>query len=379
MPRSHTALHTLWLGLALCASACKKQPVGQPSPASNGTGPGGQPSVTALTATAESGPAQASLLDDLPDGAMAALVIRQNALTPLTSMIVADPDTQTELSDYLDKAVGVDFTRVQGIVGFVTSASDTPSGAVLFVIPGAGALHRPKVTTADGIDFYDVGAPPAVAAVGPAGVVIGTQDAVDTEIQLEQKKGTPLSASSKLGFLLQADAQQTDVQAGIAAAGLPPSITAQIGPVGIDTLDVRFGHGGTLTAVATGDPAKLTADKSQIDTLFQMALDQLKSQKDAAKAGDDIANGVGSILAYHLAQKYLGQLEPTLNGNQLSATFTMPRLDMSGVFLPLAASGVISYLTMAPKAPPAPMIEEPAVEAPMHMPMPVTDSAGLPH
>jgi hypothetical protein len=289
---------------------------------------------------ADTPPAQASLLDDIPDSAVAALVIRQNAISPFTQLLLGDADTQAELSDYLDKTVGVDVSRVQGVVGFVTSVDETsPSGAVLFVIPGATTLHRPKLSTKDGIDFYDIGAQPVVAAVGPLGVVLGTQDAVETEIQLEQKKGTPLAASSPLGFMLKSDPQQVDAEIGVSTASLPAMVTAQISQFGVSSLDVSWMHGGTLAAVATGDPAKLTADKSQIDAVLQMATSQLKAQKDTAKAGDDVGAAVGAIIAYHVGQKYLAEIDPTLNGNQLSASLTFPRIDTSGILLPMMMAG----------------------------------------
>src|SRR5262245_61564649 len=82
-----------------------------------------------------------SLLDHVPASAVAALVVRSEALAMPMKYVRGGPEQQAELGAHLRQHLGVDLTRTSGIVLYVTGVSQDFDWAALFRMTGAEQLN----------------------------------------------------------------------------------------------------------------------------------------------------------------------------------------------------------------------------------------------
>ena len=168
----------------------------------------------ALPAFAAQAPAAPSLLQQVPDGAVAAVTIAKGGLSMARRMLDEESGDALGVGDFLARALGVDLTRVDGAAVWSTHLSPKATFAAFFRVPGAGALHGQVVGSRGAVPLVAIDK--WVAAVVPGGVLVGDRGEVEAAIDVAQRRAPALSPHSVAGTLF--GAASSDFAGGMSTA-----------------------------------------------------------------------------------------------------------------------------------------------------------------
>jgi hypothetical protein len=346
-----------------CAT-CPTPPAAPPTPA-----PPAAPAV----------PAQASLLEYVPQDAVAALVVRSHAFSYTRAYFAERPGLQQELSGLLLQRLGIDLTRVDGLVAYVV---DIKRGvAALFLrLPPRGDLARPQAPsgTYRGVPLYHVDSQVFMAAL-PDGMVVGSEEGV--KVAIAHEKAKPAVAPDSLAAILEAEAKDTD--AALAVKAVP------FGSREVDRFVADYGvrHGSLsitreqlLTLRLRGDGRRLGGLIDLIKGAEALALSHLEQEKNKAMAKPGLFEALGSTVGVFETQRLFQETEPKLVGDTLTsryqASVSMGGTAMVGVLAALAIPAYQKYVARARAAEaeraarlePSPVEETRALKAPKQPP-----------
>jgi len=268
-------------------------------------------------------PAQDPLFNVIPANALAAVVVRANALMLVRQQLEQSNAMQRDLSDYLVKRLNLDPSKLSAVAVF-TTAPDAKDGAAFLVMPMRGEPKWPKVTEPDGTVLYRPDPTlPIFAAPAPGGLIVGTEQGAMQALAVANHKAPALAKGSPLESLLSVDPTATFAFAVSNAATelAPAKMFASL--YGISTIVGGYAPGHVF-AWASGDPALLGGARDAIKGLLQLGLDQAKDAKDKAMAGDDTMVGAAAIVSYHQFAEWSPKLQPRLEGNRLIADVALP-------------------------------------------------------
>jgi hypothetical protein len=293
-----------------------------------------------LTVTAQAAPkatGQESLIELLPAKARVAAIVRRNAIVPLRDFMFSNAEMMRELQPYLERTLGLDVTRLEGIALFTTDIDkpDQHVGIILRIPAGGGALKLPQAGDAGGTPMYRVDKE-VVCARTKSGLVFGNEGEVRAVVAVERGREPALSRDAGLGKLLASEAAETDFIVAVGAGVVPPDKV-----YGVEDAVLVYRR-GVLELSLHGNPEQLKGLGGIVTAGMQMGMAQLQQEKDKATATNDPAKGASMIMAYYEAKRIAAELEPKLEGNALKMRYRMPDLSQLGggpMMLVLAGSG----------------------------------------
>jgi hypothetical protein len=274
-----------------------------------------------------------SLVEHVPDGAAAALVLRRPVFEWLRRWTFDDPSLRAELGGYLERTVGIDLTHVDGLVAFVrVSQVGTIDAAALFTLaPGtAGTLRGAPIADAEGTPLVDatIEGVPLRAARVPAGLVVGTESGVRTAIALEHKHAPPIDRARPIGAALERGAEAVALLCVDAKAAPPLALLAA--PWGIERAALYLSE-SRLWAEALGVREKLGQLKQRVDEEIAKLLGAADEAKAHAMSEGKVLEGVATILTQHHSEKMLRRVTPMLDGDRLYVDVKFADSDGSGL------------------------------------------------
>jgi type IV pilus assembly protein PilA len=290
-------------------------------------------------------PAQESLLELVPDKALATLVLRSNAIQLVRRVLDDDPEMHKELREYLVQRVGLDLTGLSAVVAFVTSIAP-PDGALFLRMPLSGQPKWQKVGEADGVALYRVDEGIFAAAL-PTGLILGTEGGVRTAIAVTQKKEAALKQGSRLAALLEADASCT----ALAAASLDIIPDPQLKPVrelyGISSATAGYSP-SKIFLWASGDPARLATARDAAKGMLDLALANAKAERDKAATTENTFVGASAIVGYHQLRRMIPKVTPRLEGSRLIVDYAWPPNDdgMTTLMTGTAVVGILAAIAI---------------------------------
>ncbi len=268
-------------------------------------------------------PAQDPLFSVIPANALAAVVVRANALMLVRQQLEQSNAMQRELSDYLVKRLNLDPSKLSAVALF-TTAPDAKDGAAFLVMPMRGEPKWPKVTEPDGTVLYRPDPElPVFAVPAPGGLIVGTEQGAMQALAVANHKAPALGKGSPLESLLSVDPTATFAFAASSAASELAPVKMFTGLYGISTIVGGYAPGHVF-AWAAGDAALLGGARDAIKGLVQLGLDQAKEAKDKAMAGDNTMLGAAAIVSYHQYAEWSPKLMPRLEGNRLIVDVGLP-------------------------------------------------------
>jgi len=296
---------------------------------------------TALAAPARA--AQESLVELIPARARAAAIVRKGAIGPLRDFLASDAEMMRELEPYLERSLGIDLTRLEGLAVFTTDVAkvDGHLGILLRIPAGGSALKLPAAGDAGGTPMYKVDRD-VVCARTRAGLVLGSEGEVRAVVAVERGREPALPRDAGLGRLLATDAADVDFVVAVGPGALPPDKT-----MGVEDGLLVYRHGGTAELALHGDPTQLKALSAIILGGVQMGLSQLQQEKDKSTATNDPWKGAAAIIAYHQAKRLAAELEPKVEGNALKMRYRVPdTAQLGGSSLTLAVVGGMAAIAI---------------------------------
>jgi Tfp pilus assembly major pilin PilA len=221
-----------------------------------------------------------------------------------------------ELREYVERYLGVDVSRLQYAVGFVSAPP--PRGAVLLKAVH-GALKMPGARDIEGAKVWLIDATDRVSlAIKGDVVVFGETTSVQEVLETLAGKHKPVTEENKpLVEWLRKEASG----AAFAIAGLRPKDLPMPPPLaGIERAAAAIGASG-IAAVIEGDDAAISALQTLADQAFAKMLAETDKAHDAAQAGTlPPPQGAMAIIASAYARSYAARLKPRRSGNRLSAS-----------------------------------------------------------
>ncbi|HVK84092.1 MAG TPA: hypothetical protein VM513_08290 [Kofleriaceae bacterium] len=244
-----------------------------------------------------------------------------------------------ELREYIDRYVGLDVSKLQYAVGFI---SGPPAGGAVLLKTIGGTLKLPGATDFEGAKLWvidDV----LVATKGDL-VVLGKDDAVRAAIETLAGKRKSVTAENKaLVDWLHAETQGAVFGfAAIVPKGLP--LPPQV--AGLQRTAVSIGRGG-VRAVIDGEDAAISSIQKIIDEAFAMALGEVQRAHDAAIAGDiPPPEGAFAIIASAYAKDYAAKLKPRREGNRLVASLDLAAGGGGEMMTVVSVVGILSAVAI---------------------------------
>lgn len=226
-----------------------------------------------------------------------------------------------ELREYIDRYVGLDVSKLQYAVGFI---SGPPAGGAVLLKTIGGTLKLPGATDFEGAKLWviDPNDGLMVATKGDV-VVFGKDDAVRAALETLAGKRKSVTVENKaLVDWLHAETKGAVVGfAAIVPKGLPLPPPA----AGLQRTAMSIGRGG-VRAVIDGEDAAITSLQKIVDDAFAMAMSEVERAHDAAIAGNiPPPEGAFAIIGSAYAKAYAAKLKPRREGNRLVAS-----LDLAG-------------------------------------------------
>ncbi len=297
------------VALLVCVTACKKD---------------GAPEAQARSRVTS--PAIAELIAAVPGDAIA-LGFFDTDLQPwalLTGGMVPldEANRKTldkELREYVDRYLGLDLSKLQYAVGFVSGPP--PRGAVLMKTIG-GTLKMPGAVDHEGGKVWLVDPDKDISlAIRGDVVVFGKDQAVRSVLEtLSGKKKSVTTENKALVDWLRTESSGAAVAfAAIAPKGfpLPPQIT------GLERVAVSFGA-NKITAVVDGNDAAVTNLQKLADQAIAEMLAQVEPAHQAALDGTiPPPEGALAIVGAAYARSYAVKLKPRREGNRLSVSLDL--------------------------------------------------------
>jgi type II secretory pathway pseudopilin PulG len=246
-----------------------------------------------------------------------------------------------ELRDYVDRYLGVDLSKLQYAVGFV---SGPPlRGAILLKTIG-GTLKMPGAMDHEGgtVWVVDPGAGLTLAIKGEV-VVFGKDQAVrDVLDTLAGKRQNVTVENKALVDWIRKESEGAAVAfAAIAPKDLP--LPPQI--AGLQRVAVSIGRKG-IRAVVDGDDAAISSLQGLSDQAFAKMLAESESAREAAIAGNIAPpEGALAIIGAAYAKSYAVKLKPRRDGNRLSVSLDLG-LGSTDAMTVVAVMGVLSAVAI---------------------------------
>ncbi len=290
--------------------------------------------------TAPTTPAQESLAELLPARARAAFILRKSAIAPLRDLVFNDVEMMRELQPYLERTVGLDLTRLEGVAAFTSNpTAPSPGIAILLRIPSAtaGMLKLPVAGEGGGTPLYRLDRD-VVCARTKFGVVLGSEPEVRAVVAVDRGHEAALPRDAGLGRLLAEGARDVDAVLAVGPGALPPDKT-----MGVEDGYLVYRRDGSIELSLQGDPAQLHALRGMAQGAVQMGLAALAQRKEQATAGKDPWLGSAAIIAYHEARRLAAELDPKLEGRALKVRYRPPITSALGG--PAAMVVVVGALT----------------------------------
>ncbi len=280
-------------------------------------------------------PAQESLLNHVPHAATLALVIRENGLRMVTSLYAEDAAMKAELSTFMKRVLGVDFTTLKGVVVWATGLGDKAAAGIFIRLKDATTPKGAAKGEYKGVKLVGFSGDVLGAAL-PGGVMIGSEAGVKLAIDLAQGAATAMGKESALaGAAAMGDYPGVDLLllgSVLALDGADAQARAMATQFGIAAGSFSWDHELKLKAMLVGDPDKLAQLKKMITAVLGVQVAKLKATKDTAKQGEEAMKGVSSIMGYHLLNRVISEAEPKLEENRLVAGYSFPSMDSTQLF-----------------------------------------------
>jgi len=317
---------------AACASSATPHEPTVPSPA---------PAVVPEVAPAS---APESLLELVPDSAAAVVVMRDPLFELPQNTLRDNPELAAELGAYLRGQLGVDLSRVRGLVAYVLDPGQgAPDWAVVLRMDGKGTLKGVPIGRYRTRDIVRLQEDPLVyAAVVDHGLALGSPQGLTIAMDLSAGAVPALSERSRL-------AQLRDYpHAGVVMAVTFEDVSNRKGELadwirqfGAQRATLALSAERLWLRVDGSDPDRLKAAQKMLEMLKATALAEARTRADDAKLAGDTMEAVGAIVGYHELRRMFAELGPRLEGSSLLVSYQMPELGMS-----MAALGVLGALAV---------------------------------
>jgi type IV pilus assembly protein PilA len=287
-----------------------------------------------------------SLLELVPDDAQAALVIRKSAIAPFRhALLDEDPVLRDELRAFLQERLGADLTRVDGVVAFATRLAPKPELAMLLHFDGEqkSTLHGAPAGEHLGTPLVTVGKE-LVAALIPAGLVVGNDAAVRAEIALSRQ---PISA--RVPQLFSSVSADAPFVAALDATQIrDPGTMFAVASYGTRRLTLVYQRPDLVRLTVSGDAEKLTRARDLLTQLLQRGLREGEAQKQKLVASSDTLSGAGAIIGYHSTRRIFEGIAPKMVNGALVSEYHLPSGDAGMAAVPvlgvLAAVAIPAFM-----------------------------------
>jgi Tfp pilus assembly protein PilE len=337
----------LFAAAVLALTCCKHDGAG---PASGG------PQGTRATS-----PAIAELLAAVPGNAAAVgfidlaeapwSLITGGGLVPLDDG--ARQALDKELREYVDRYLGLDLSKLQFAVGFV---SGPPLHVAVLLKTVGGTPKVPGARDYEGGKVWVVDPDRNLSLAIRADLVVFGEDAAVRDVletQAGKRKAVTVDNKALVDWLREQSSGAVLAFAAIRpkALPLPPPIA------GLERVAVTIGARG-IAAVVDGDDASISALQAQADKAFATMLAEVETAHAAAQAGTiKPLEGAMAIVGAAYARSYAARLKPKRTGNRLSAaldlglaeTGTATVVGVIGVLSAVAIPAFMDYMKRAKK------------------------------
>lgn len=309
----------------------------------SGTAPGVQQGTRATS------PAIAELLAAVPGNA-AALAFIDMVDAPWSLVTGGGPiplDDEArkaldkELRDYVDRYLGLDLSKLQYAVGFV---SGPPLHVAVLLKTVGGAPKIPGARDYEGGKLWLVDPDGGLSLAIRNGVVVFGQDAAvreALETQAGKRKAVTEDNKALVDWL-----RQESKGAVLGLAAIKPKALPLPGPIaGVERLAVTINARG-IAAVVDGDDPSISALQAQADHAFARMLAEVEKAHAAAQAGTtNPLEGAVAIISAAYARSYATRLKPRRTGNRLSASLELGLGD-AGPATMVAVAGILSAVAI---------------------------------
>ena len=298
-------------------------------------------------------PPPESLLEHLPPASVAALVIRKPAFSYAQAYFDDRKGLQQELSGLLLNRIGLDLTRVEGMLAYVVDIKET-AAAVFFRLPG-DASFAPKLPQTGahlGVPLFKIDSMVFLSVI-PGGLVLGSENGVKAAIS--HAKNMPAADPSSLVARLDVEAKEAEVALAIKAAPFhDPEVDRFIADYGLRHGSITMNHEQLVTVRVTGDGKRLGAVVEMIKAAEAFALSYLELEKNKSLAGKGLTEAIGSTVGLYEARRFFKETEPTLSGDVITSRYqanaSMGGTALMGVMAAIAVPAFTKYVKNAKSA-----------------------------
>lgn len=290
-------------------------------------------------------PAPGAIVTVVPANAIAVVELR-GSLVNLRN-VFDDPAMRSDLSAFLDRALGVDLTTIESAVAWSSQLSPTLTFGAFLRLPRGGALRGVKLGVYDDVELIRVGE--LVAASLPTGLLIGNEEEVRHAIAVAHKQAAPLGRDSPLSVALADRVPDLLAVLDPLATG-DKNLTALAQQYGARSVAFSVRGGKLLQLEVGGDATRLQAAQQLVVGLVNTAVARLKANMDRAAQGDDVAEGASAILGYHQAVKLWSQLTPNMVNGKLVSQCKFPEVStfqsigIMGILAAVAIPATMKYI-----------------------------------
>jgi hypothetical protein len=290
------------------------------------------------------------LFEYVPESAQAVVLLRRSAVAPLARYLEEDPAMRDELRAFLQDRLGTDVLGVDGLVAFATGLGPHPEVALLLHLrePPAGALKGTPAGDHLGIPLISLGAPdgaPLLAALVPAGVVLGTEGAVKAEIALSREQVAPGRGRGPLSALRVEELRDTPFIAALDPTHISdPKTMLVVEGYGARNLTLFYRRPDLVRLTIAGDAVKLTRAGDLLQQLVTRAIQEAEQQKNNLIGGSEALVGAGAIVGYHASRRALEQIRPKMVNGALVSEYHLPAFTSEAALVPIA--GVLAAVAI---------------------------------
>jgi type IV pilus assembly protein PilA len=281
-----------------------------------------------------------SLLEQIPQAAIAGGAVRPSALELFRTYFQQSPDMQRDVGTFLTKRIGVDLTRVDGAAWWSTALAPQPTFAVFLRLPSNAVppLRGQSRGSFDGTELIAFGK--IVAAAVPGGLILGDDQEVRVGVAVAHKHAPSINGQSPLAGLLPQESN--DILAALAASAVKDAqMQAAAQQFGVKLVTLTLSGEGKVVLEAIGDGARLQNAQNVLNSSVGLALSQLKMAHDQAMAREDgdFANDLGVVIGYHQLAAFWKEFQPKLEGDKLVCRYQLPQVKTAGMIMPLVGIG----------------------------------------
>jgi Tfp pilus assembly protein PilE len=246
-----------------------------------------------------------------------------------------------ELRAYVDRYLGLDVSRLQYAVGFL---SGPPVRVAVLMKTVGGTLKLPGAQPYEGGTIWAVDPARGLSLATRGGIIsFGTTDAVRDVLDTQAGKRTSVTADNKglVELLGKESAGAALAFAAIKPAGVP--LPRPIG--GLARAAAAVGVAG-VRAMVEGDDATISGLQQLADRALGEMIGQADRAHDAAVAGTlGPPEGAIAIISAAYARSYAAKLKPTRSGNRLAVSLELGLGGMRGPAA-LAMVGILSAVAI---------------------------------